>query len=65
MVATYTGILREEGRIEWDGPVPADNGAHVTMTFIEELPVPMQVSTEQPVTGAPQREARLNSNSAP
>jgi len=26
MVATYTGILREQGRIEWDGQVPDKPG---------------------------------------
>ena len=32
MVLTYTGILREQGRIEWDGPSPTGVGVRVTLT---------------------------------
>lgn len=39
MVVTYTGILREQGRIEWDGPVPDLHGARVTLT-VTDVPPP-------------------------
>ena len=39
MVATYTGILREQGRIEWDGPIPDISGARFVMTLEEIVPV--------------------------
>jgi len=41
MVVTYTGILREQGRIEWDGPVPDSQGAHVTVTVLDAVASPM------------------------
>ena len=40
MVATYTGILREQGQIEWDGPVPDSAGSRVVMTVQESAPTP-------------------------
>ena len=67
MVATYTGILREQGQIEWDGPVPDSVGARVVMTFSEELPTPTYVPSGQTVAGEPlewQREMRQNSKPA-
>ncbi len=42
MVATYTGILRGQGRIEWVGPVPEYDGVQVTVTVQE--PVPATIS---------------------
>ncbi len=41
MVVTYTGILREQGRIDWDGPVPDFDGAQVTVTVQEPAPAPI------------------------
>ncbi len=41
MVATYTGILREQGRIEWDTPLPDSAGARVVMTLQEAAPAPI------------------------
>ena len=41
MVATYTGILREQGQIEWDGPVPDSVGVRVVMTLQESAPTPV------------------------
>lgn len=37
MVVTYTGTLREQGRIEWDGPIPVEEGVRVTLTVTEPL----------------------------
>ena len=41
MVVTYTGILREQGRIEWDGPVPDRQGAHVAVIVLDAVASPM------------------------
>ena len=44
MVVTYTGILREQGRIEWDGPVPDKAGARVVMMLQEGAPAAAPIS---------------------
>lgn len=41
MVLTYTGILREQGRIEWDGPLPLGEGVRVMLTVEQPASPPI------------------------
>ena len=41
MIAIYTGTWRGQDRIEWDGPAPDIDGAHVTVTVQEPAIAPI------------------------